>query len=146
MNSKEYVLTTMKKYGRIMAQDLQSRAPEMNGTELYAEIGFIPNFDATRQYKDYPIGYVCKSPSGRLVKLIQQYDSTVYTQEPEELVAQWGFYWSKNPKDALPFISLSTSAYMKGDCCTYEGVTYRSLIDSNTWSPVDYAQGWEVVE
>lgn len=145
MNSKEFVLNTMKRYGKIMAEDLQSRAPEMTGTELYEGIGFIPNFNPERQYLNFPIGYVCKSPSGRLVKLVQPYDSTVFTAEPEELPAQWGFYWSKNPKNALPFVAMSTSPYMIGDCCTENEVVYRSLLDNNTWKPSEYAQGWEAV-
>lgn len=146
MNNKDFVLKTMKRYGKNMAEDLQKRAPEMIGTELYTEIRFIPNFNTEKQYLNYSIGYVCKSPSGRLVKLIQPYDSTIFTQEPEELTAQWGFYWSKNPEDALPFVSIATSPYMTGDCCTYEEGIYRSTIDNNTWSPIDYAQGWEFIE
>jgi hypothetical protein len=81
-----------------------------------------------------------------VVRLIQPYDSDIYRQEPEDLPAQWGFQWSKDPKKALPFISLSTSPYMTGDCCTYGGETYRSKIESNVWSPSSYPQGWEKVE
>ena len=60
--------------------------------------------------------------------------------------AQWGFKWSQNAEHALPFVAISTSPYMKGDCCTDGDVVYRSTIDNNTWKPVDYPQGWEVVE
>lgn len=39
--------------------------------------------------------------------------------------------------------------YDTGDLVTYptyeEGDVYRSLIDNNTWSPVDYPDGWELV-
>lgn len=34
-------------------------------------------------------------------------------------------------------------AYQTGDQVTYEGVTYESVIDSNTWSPADYPAGWK---
>ena len=139
------ILETIKKMAKFYAENVQSKAPEMSGTELYEEKTFIPNFDATRQYLNFPIGYVCKSKAGRLVKLIQPYDSTIYTQQPEELSAHWGFYWSKEPKEALPFIALSTSPYGKGDCCTDNGVVYRSLIDNNVYAPSTYPQGWEVV-
>lgn len=145
MTSKDFVLSTMKKYGKMMAEDLQEKAPEMSGTELYAEDSFIPAFNPERQYLNFKVGYVCKSKAGRLVKLIQPYDSTVYTQQPEELVAHWGFYWSKDPKKALPFIALSTSPYMDGDCCTDEGLTYRSRMDNNVYRPKDYPAGWELV-
>ena len=35
-------------------------------------------------------------------------------------------------------------AYNTGDIVEFEGVLYKSLIDSNTFSPVEYPQGWEV--
>lgn len=39
-------------------------------------------------------------------------------------------------------------AYNTGDKVWYPdktGSVYRSLIDGNVWSPVDYPQGWEIV-
>ena len=89
-------------------------------------------------------GFVCKSTEGRVVKLLQNYDSTIYTGEPEELPAQWGFVWSDNPEHAKPFVSLSTSPYMKGNCCSEDGKVYRSKIDNNVWTPSAYSDGWEL--
>lgn len=34
-------------------------------------------------------------------------------------------------------------AYSNGDLVTYRGKVYRSRINSNTWSPAAYPQGWE---
>lgn len=138
-------LENIKKLAKFYAENVQAKATNMSGTELYEEKDFIPQFDATRQYLNFKADYVCKSEAGRIVKLIQPYDSTIYTQQPEELPAQWGFKWSKNPKDALPFIALSTSPFDEGDCCTENGVVYRSKINSNVYSPSAYPQGWEVV-
>ena len=135
MTDKEYVLTTMRRYGRLAAEDLRARAPEMTGTEIIAEEEFIPDFDSTRQYRDYPVGYLCRSAAGNVVKLVQPYDSSVYTQQPEELAAQWGFYWSTDPKKAKPFIAISTSPYMTDDCCTHNGHVWRSGQDNNVWEP-----------
>lgn len=149
LNNKEFVLSTMRSYGRKTAEALQSRANAMTGTELYAESNFIPDFTKACELKNMlqrPVGFVCISPAGRVVKLLQPYDSTVYTQEPEELPAQWGFQWSTDPAKALPFIALSTSPYGIGDCCTENGSTYRSKIANNVWAPSAYPQGWEVVE
>lgn len=143
MTSKNLVLSTLKAYGKIIAKDLQNKAVDMTGTELYQSSDFIPDFNPERQYLNYEPGYICRSGAGRIVKLLQPYDSTVYTAQPEELPAQWGFYWSNDPKEALPFVSLATSPYMKGDCCTYDGNTYRSTIDNNTWKPSEYPSGWE---
>lgn len=127
---------------------LQDKSPSMTGTELYAVEDKIPSFAAAVANANMLTrapGFVCRSTAGRVVKLLQVYDSTIYTQEPEELPAQWGFKWSTDPEKALPFIALSTSPYMTGDCCTEGGKTYRSKIDNNVWAPSAYAQGWEEV-
>ena len=40
----------------------------------------------------------------------------------------------------------ASDAYNTGDIVSYNGTLYRSTIDGNVWSPVDYPQGWEVYE
>lgn len=142
-DNKAFVLDTMRRFGESAARDLQARAPEMTSTEIYGESGFLPAFNAAKQYLNYKAGYVCRSAAGRAVKLLQPYDSTIYTQQPEELPAQWGFYWSQNPADALPFVALSTSPYMTGDCCTYEGHIWRSGQDNNVWAPGSVGVQWD---
>ena len=148
MTNKEFVLETMKRSGKLAAQSIQTRSAEMTGTELNAETAYIPDFTAACKKMNMlnrPVGFVCKSSAGRVVKLLQVYDSTIYTQEPEELPAQWGFVWSDDPAHALPFVAISTSPYMKGNCCTEGENTFRSLIDNNVWAPSAYPQGWEQV-
>ena len=150
MTDMEYVLETMKRFGKATAQSLQDRSPEMDGTQLYAEEEYIPSFTAavakqnmlTRKAGETD-GFICKSSAGRVVRLIQNYDSETYTKEPEELPAQWRFVWSKDPQKALPFISLATSPYATGDCCTYEGHVWRSGQDVNTWAPGTVGVKWE---
>jgi hypothetical protein len=138
----------MYKQGRADALDLQERSADLSGTELNAEEDKIPSFQAAvakQNMLDRPVGFVCKSSSGRVVKLLQVYDSNVYTQEPEELPAQWGFVWSDDPAKAKPFIALSTSPYMTGNCCTENGSVYRSTIDNNVWPPNSYPDGWKEI-
>lgn len=150
MTDMEYVLNTMRRFGKVAAQSLQDRSSTMDGTQLYAEEEYIPSFAAavakqnmlTRKAGETD-GFICKSSAGRVVRLIQNYDSETYTQEPEELPAQWRFVWSKDPQKALPFISLATSPYATGDCCTYEGHVWRSGQDVNTWAPGTVGVSWE---
>lgn len=147
MTSKERVLERERQRGRAAAHEIQTKAPEMTGTELYAVDDRIPRFAAAcakLNMMGRPVGFVCKSTAGRVVRLLQPYDSTIYTQEPEALPAQWGFVWSTDPAKALPFVAMSTSPYNTGECCTENGVVYRSVIDNNVWSPSAYASGWEV--
>ena len=113
MTDMEYVLETMKRFGKVAAQNLQDRSSTMDGTQLYAEEEYIPSFAAavakqnmlTRKAGETD-GFICKSSAGRVVRLIQNYDSETYTKEPEELPAQWRFVWSKDPQKALPFIAV----------------------------------------
>lgn len=145
MTSKEYVLDTLRRTGQSAAENIQAQASGMTGTELYAAEDYIPDFQAAKAAKNMlerSPGFVCRSTAGRVVRLLQVYDSTVYTQEPEDLPAQWGFVWSTDPAKALPFIAMSTSPYDTGECCTENGHVYRSTIDNNVWAPSAYGQGW----
>lgn len=149
MTSKERVLKREYDRGRTAAQEVQERSQNMTGTELYAVDDRIPQFKAAAAKQNMlqrPVGFVCKSSAGRVVKLLQPYDSSIYTAEPEELSAQWGFVWSDDPAKALPFVAISTSPYNKGNCCTENGGTYRSKIDNNVCAPSAYPDGWENVE
>lgn len=153
LTDREFVLDAMRKSGKAVAESLQTDAANMTGTELYAAEDYIPDFAAAVAKKNMlerkagmTDGFVCRSSAGRVVRLIQNYDSSIYTQEPEDLPAQWGFVWSTDPEKALPFVAISTSPYMTGDCCTENGTAYRSKIDNNVWVPSAYPQGWEVAE
>lgn len=153
MTSKEYVLDVMRKTGKATAQKVQETAPDMTGTELNAESGYIPDFKAAcakmnmlKRKAGRTDGFVCKSSAGRVVRLNQNYDSAIYTGEPEELSAQWGFVWSNDPAHALPFMALATSPYMTGNCCTENGRVYASTMDNNVFAPSAYAQGWKEVQ
>lgn len=153
MTSKELVLEAMRKQGKTAALLVQNNSSTMTGTELNSEADYIPNFVAAKAKQNMLTrkagttdGFVCKSSAGRVVRLLQNYDSDVYTGEPEELPAQWGFVWSDDPAHALPFIAMSTSPYMTGNCCSENGIIYRSIIDNNVHAPSAYPQGWEACE
>lgn len=148
MTNKEFVLAFMRQNGRTAALDLQKRSGDMTGTQLNAESEHIPDFVAAKEVCNMlhrAAGFVCKSSAGRVVKLLQPYDSDIFTAEPEELPAQWGFVWSTDPVKAFPFVAISTSPYMIGDCCAENDKTYKSKIDNNVWSPSSYPAGWEEV-
>lgn len=146
MTDKEFVLEAMQAQGLAQAKTLQAEALELTGPELYAREGYLPDFAAACARKNMlerTAGFVCRSAAGRVVRLLQPYDSTIYTQEPEGLPAQWGFVWSTDPAKALPFISLATSPYNTGDCCTHEGHVWRSGQDGNVWAPGSVGVNWE---
>ena len=148
MTNQEYVLETMKRSGKLAAQVVQEKAETMTGTELNAEDMYIPDFKAAISKMNMlqrKAGFICKSTAGRVVKLLQPYDSSIYTGEPEDYPSLYGFVWSNDPAKAKPFIALSTSPYMFGNCCSEYGLIYRSKIDNNVYAPSSYADGWELV-
>lgn len=142
MTDQELVLSVLRSYGKQQAQTLQKEAPDLTSDEIVDRSDFVPDFNASRQYLNFKPGYICKSELGNVVRLIQPYDSLIYPQQPEELVAQWGFYWSTDPTKAKPFLSSATSPYDEEDCCLFEDHIWRSTMANNTYSPADYPTGW----
>lgn len=151
MTNKEYVLETLRRQGREAALALQEKSPTMTGTELNAEDGYIPDFRAAVAVENMLTrragqadGFVCRSSAGRVVRLIQNYDSDIYTGEPEELPAQYRFVWSTDPAKAQPFIACAESYYNTGDCClNAAGQPKRSRIDVNVYDPDVNPEYWE---
>lgn len=148
--SNSLYLEAMREKGKADAAELQSRTANMDGAALYTEKDKIPDFQAAKAAQNMlerkagqQDGFICRSTAGRVVRLLQNYDSDTYTQEPEELAAQWRFVWSKEPRDALPFVELATSPYNTGDCCTYDGHIWRSGQDNNTWAPGTLNIKWD---
>lgn len=138
--------------GRAKALELQEASSTMDGTELNAATDVIPDFLAAKAQKNMlerkaglKDGFVCKSSAGRVVRLLQPYDSETYQDEPEMLPAQWGFVWSNDPAHARPFIALATSPYMTGNVCEDAGKIYLSTHDNNTFAPTAYPDWWEEV-
>lgn len=85
-------IDAMKAKGLADAADLQGRSSTMDGTALYAEEEKIPDFTEAVKVKNMlerkagqKDGFVCRSSAGRVVRLLQVYDSEIYPQEPEEL-------------------------------------------------------------
>lgn len=155
--SNELYITAMRNQGLADAADLQERSGTMDGTQLYAEDQKIPAFSAAVKVKNMlerkagqSDGFVCKSSAGRVCRLIQNYDSNTYPQEPDsaELAAQWRIVYSTDPKKAKPFLQegavLAVSYYNKDECCTDAGHVWRSTFDgANVWAPSVMPQYWE---
>lgn len=141
----------MYEEGKRDAEELQARSPDLTGTELNAEEEKIPDFREAVKRKNMlernagqEDGFVCKSTAGRVVRLIQNYDSDIFPEEPEALPAQFRFVWSQDPAKAKPFLASSTSYYNKGDCCLNgAGEARRSKIDINTYDPDISPEFWE---
>lgn len=147
MESKEYVLDKMKEVGLRAAEDLQAKAPEMDGTQLIDQENDIPDFDPDKhQYLNWTAGQAVRD-DGQAWKLLQPYDSTVYKDHPNDMRAQWGLMHTKDPAKAKPFVPAqgTSGMYMLNECCTEGGKVYRSKVDNNVWTPGEYPDFWEEV-
>lgn len=119
MTSKEQVLDTMRAQGKAMAQAVQDSADNLTSTELVEKREYLPEFSEAVKVKnmlDRPVGFTVKTALSNVCRLLNVYDSTIYTDEPESYPSMWG------------------------------GVAKRSLVDNNVNSPGDYPQGWEDAE
>ncbi len=116
------------------------RVDELSEEELLDMIDLYENYYT---YHNYEVGEIFQY-EGKLYKVIQEHTS----QEdwiPSELPA---LYLNIMPNSVIPEWVQPTGshdAYNIGDKVIFNGVVYESIIDGNTWSPVDYPQGWEEV-
>jgi hypothetical protein len=80
---------------------------------------------------------------GEVVRIIQDHNrSTVSHYDPKDVPALYLFRpVSGCPEWKQP--SGAHDAYNIGDCCTYKGSKYESVINANVWSPDIYPAGWK---
>ncbi len=101
-------------------------------------------------YKQYRVGV------GYQLNEVFVYDSTLYkVVQPHTSQADW--FPDQTPALYTPFTppgqvsewvqpTGAQDAYNLGDRVLFNGSTYESLIDANTWSPTVYPAGWQLIE
>jgi hypothetical protein len=146
------ILAIMREQGRADAENLQARSADMTNDELYTESRKIPSYKGAvasmnmlNRKAGRKDGFVCVSSAGTVCRLLQIYDSDIFTGEPESLPAQWGRVWSNDPSLAKDFVSDANSPYHKGNCCIENNDVFRSKEDNNVHAPSSYPNGWEKV-
>lgn len=147
MESKTFVLEKMKEIGLKAATALQEQAPDLTETQIIDREADIPEFDPAVQYLNWTAKAVVRD-NDQVWQLLQPYDSTVYTDRPENLRAQWSLCHTKNPKKAKPYVEPqgTSGMYMKDECCVQNDNIYVSTIDNNVWPPDQYPEGWKKYE
>lgn len=137
----------MRAQGESDALDLRGRAKDMDGTAIIAEKQKAPAWDAGKDYSAWPVGAPVVD-EGRTYGLLQPHNAANYPDtRPSTLPALWSIKHTTDPERAEPYLAPNGTSgmYMTGECCTYDGVVYRSIIDNNVWPPADYPAGWEPV-
>ena len=115
------------------------RVDELDENELLDMIDLYESYQVDKLYK---VDDIFKY-EGKLYKVIQEHAS-LENWVPSELPA---LYLNLMPDNVIPEWVQPTGghdSYNTGDKVIFEGHVYESLIDGNTWSPIDYPQGWEI--
>lgn len=147
MTSKELVLDRMRRLGYSDASALRASASSMDGTEIIAREGEVPDFVPGKDYTSWPVGAPV-ADGGQVWQLIQPYDSAAHPGRPGELRALWGLCHTKDPERAKPWVEpLGTSGmYMVGECYRVaDGTVYRCLQDNMVYDAEALPSAWEVV-
>lgn len=116
------------------------RVDELSQNELLDMIDLYENYEVDKLYK---VDDIFKYKE-KLYKVIQEHTSQG-DWIPSELPV---LYLNLLPDKVIPeWVQPigSHDAYKIGDKVIYEGEVYESLIDGNTWSPVDYPEGWKLI-
>ena len=145
MTNQELVLSVMRAQGKADALDLRIRANDMDGTAIIAEREKVPEWQADRDYSEWPVGAPVRD-EGRTYALLQPHNAAHYPDtRPATLPALWSLQHTKDPSRAEPYLAPNgqSGMYMTGECCTEGSRVYRSTMDNNVWSPSGYPSGWE---
>lgn len=150
MIDKTTALNAMELQGLTDALDLRNRAPEMDGTAIIAEEEKIPQFDPKKDYSSWKVGapvYEIIEGERQIYTLLQPYNAAHYTGTPSTLPAIWSIRHTKDPQKAKPWLAPNGTSglYMKDECCTENGKTWRSTQDNNAFSPSAYPAYWDEV-
>ena len=116
------------------------RVDELDENELLDMIDLYESYQVDKLYK---VDDIFKY-EGKLYKVIQEHTS----QEnwiPSELPA---LYLNMMPENVIPEWvqpTMAENAYNIGDKVIFEGKVYESVIDGNTWSPIDHPSSWKEI-
>lgn len=140
MDALESVIRYAKE--KIMTEIMESE----DKTEGIACRGLIPVYE---QNKYHDSGEVATDPeTGYPYECMTAYDGTVQPDWTIDTPTLWKPWHSRKKEYALPW-EAPTGAhdiYKAGEYMVFtDGKTYKCVSDTN-FSPVDYAQAWEVVE
>lgn len=125
-------------------------AGERSGTDVIACEELLPEWTKIGPKGDgsHEIGEPCLH-AGQSWRCCQAHNTNNNPDiEPGKNPAQWAPYHTTDPTKAKAFVQPTGAhdAYLKGEVCLWtDGKVYRSTINSNAYSPADYAQGWEKV-
>ena len=115
--------------------------------KILAVASVFPKYEVGKSYKEKEVFSYGENAVGD-AQLYQVLQSHISAEEwtPDKTTSLYkkiGITEEGYPEWVQPLGA--SDAYNTGDIVSYYGTLYKSKIDGNVWSPVDYPQGWEVI-
>ena len=144
MNKKQMIL----EFRKAVQLFLGTLDVDTNAESVLSVASVFPKYEVGKTYKAREVFAYGENSVGdvQLYQVLQNHTSTEeWTPDTAtSLYKKIGVDKNGYPEWVQP---LGTSdAYNTGDIVGYKGTLYKSTINGNVWSPIDYPQGWEVVE
>lgn len=140
-------IQTQKEESLVAKQEVETKSQKFKEYLLAKDLSIEEMLDLIDIFPVWEPGVAYKTDDrvrfeDRLFRVVQAHTSqadwsptsatSLFTEiAPPNVIADW-----KQPTGAH-------DTYHIGDKVTFNGKVYTSLIDNNTWSPIDYAQGWK---
>lgn len=143
MNKKQMIL----EFRKAVQLFLGTLNVDTDADKMLAVASVFPKYEVGKAYKERDVFSYGKNGVGdaQLYQVLQSHTSSEEWR-PDEAVSLYkriGVTEDGYPEWVQPLGA--SDAYNTGDVVSYNGTLYKSLIDGNVWSPVDYPTGWSVV-
>ena len=148
MDNKSIVLNAMRSQGAADAAALAAKSVDgdADGTTLIAAEHQIPTW-RQRDFTDVPIGTPYRYKD-QVYKLWQQHNATQQGDwTPEKAVSLWDICHTTDPEKAKEYVTPqgTRGMYQTGECCLFEGKTYRCTAANTVHNPKELPASWEEV-
>lgn len=144
MNKKQMIL----EFRKAVQLFLGTLDADNDSEKILAVASVFPKYEVGKAYKTKEIFAYGENSVGdtQLYQVLQNHTSAEeWTPDTAtSLYKKIGITKDGYPEWVQPLGA--SDAYNTGDIVSYNGTLYKSVIDGNVWKPVDYPQGWEVVE
>lgn len=144
MNKKQKMLEFRKAVQLFLSTLDVDNDPE----KILAVASVFPKYEVGKAYKTKEVFSYGENSVGdtQLYKVLQDHTSAEeWTPDTAtSLYKKIGVTEEGYPEWVQPLGA--SDAYNTGDIVSYYGTLYKSTIDGNVWSPIDYPTGWEVLE
>jgi hypothetical protein len=141
--NKEQLMLEFRKAVQLFLGTLDADADK---EKMLAVASVFPKYEVGKAYKEKEVFSYGENAVGdaQLYQVLQDHTSAEEwsPEKAPSLYKKIGVTEGGYPEWVQPLGA--SDAYNTGDIVSYNGTLYKSTINGNVWSPIDYPQGWEV--